>query len=116
MWPYLRGLLVAFDYAVNALLAGVPNETLSSRAHRMRAKRQPYWWWLAGMIDGLWRWQPNHSERAYRHERGSTLPMVQQAVVVIFSESDMQRHFDAAVDARDARSGDVQPIDPYRVD
>ena len=76
MWTYLRGLLVAFDYAVNALLAGVPNETLSSRAHRMRAKHQPYWWWIAGAIDWVFRGKPNHCERAYRHERSSSLPVI----------------------------------------
>jgi hypothetical protein len=73
---YLLGLLLAFDYAVNSLLAGLPNETLSSRAHRMRARRQPYWWWLAGVIDWVFRGHPGHCERAYKHERGTRLPVI----------------------------------------
>lgn len=68
---YLLGLLVAFDQFLNAVLRGAPDETLSSRAHRMRAKGQPYWGWTADAIDVLFFWQrnPGHCERAYLAER-----------------------------------------------
>lgn len=50
---FLRNVLVWLDCGINVLLAGSPYETLSSRAHRMREKGQPYWGWTAGMIDAL---------------------------------------------------------------
>ena len=55
---------------VNALLRGDPDETLSSRAYRMHLKGQPYWGWLANVIDALFFWQraPRHCERAYLSE------------------------------------------------
>ena len=46
MKRYALNLLIAIDQLVNAILRGDPDETLSSRAHRMRIKRTPGW--LAG--------------------------------------------------------------------
>jgi hypothetical protein len=69
MKTYLLNLLVAFDYAVNSLLAGLPYETLSSRAYRMQQKPQPYWRGLAACIDFIFFWQERHCSRAYRQER-----------------------------------------------
>lgn len=68
MKKYLLNLAIALDQMLNALFRGEPDETLSSRAHRMREKNQPYWGWIANMIDLLFFWQKNHCEWAYQQE------------------------------------------------
>lgn len=45
--------LLWIDRVVNVLLGGIYKETLSSRAHRMRVKRHPYWGWTADAIDWI---------------------------------------------------------------
>lgn len=69
-------LLVLIDCIVNWLLFGDITETMSARAHRMRMKPQPYWWWLAGAIDTIFFWQPEHCRTAYEQEQvpGGALP------------------------------------------
>ena len=47
---YIINTLIALDQLANAVLNGDPDETLSSRAHRMRAKGQPVWGWTARAI------------------------------------------------------------------
>lgn len=70
MKEYLLNLALAFDQLLNAVLRGDPDESLSSRAHRMRTKGQRYWGWTANAIDLLFFWQrnPGHCERAYHNE------------------------------------------------
>lgn len=51
---YARNIAISLDQLLNTILAGEPDETLSSRAHRMRVKGQRYWSWTAGAIDLLW--------------------------------------------------------------
>lgn len=63
VWPFL-----AVDCLANFLLGGSIKETLSSRAHRMRQKGQPYWGWAADAIDKLFFLQPNHCEKQYLRE------------------------------------------------
>lgn len=65
---YLLNLAIALDQLANVLLSGAPDETLSSRAHRMRAKGQPVWGWTAGVIDLLFFWQDGHCEGAFMRE------------------------------------------------
>lgn len=64
----LRQILIALDQLINALLGGCADETLSSRAHRMRVKGQPYWGWTANALDCLFFWQRSHCETAYLNE------------------------------------------------
>ena len=63
-------VLVAVDQLANAILGGMADETLSARAHRMRAKGQAVWGWTATAIDALFFWQrnPGHCERAHLAE------------------------------------------------
>jgi hypothetical protein len=63
-------ILIAIDRLINAILRGSADETLSARAHRMRLRQQPYWWWTADLIDTLFLFlgQMNHCERAHMHE------------------------------------------------
>lgn len=62
--------LIAFDQFLNTLIpGGWADETLSSRAHRMRLKEQKYWGWTANAIDKLFFWQNNHCEQAYLSEQ-----------------------------------------------
>lgn len=64
-------VMIALDQLANALLAGWPDETLSSRAYRcgeldLTPKRR---WVIARLvIDLIFFWQPNHCEQAYQSE------------------------------------------------
>ena len=69
MKAWLLNVAIAADQLVNAALAGAPDETLSSRAHRMRAKGHRWWGWTAGFIDALFFLDPGHCEKAYQSER-----------------------------------------------
>jgi hypothetical protein len=61
-------LLIGLDCLVNVLCGGTIHETLSSRAHRMRRKGQPYWGWTAAVIDKLFFFQTDHCRRQYELE------------------------------------------------
>lgn len=69
MKAYILNVAIALDQVANVLLAGAPDETLSSRAHRMRAKGHRWWGWTANAIDALLFFDPNHCARAYESER-----------------------------------------------
>lgn len=64
----LLNVAIAVDQLANALLAGQPDETLSSRAHRMRVKGHRWWGWTADAIDLLFFFDPHHCERAHLSE------------------------------------------------
>lgn len=61
-------ILISIDQLANAIAGGYADETLSSRAHRMRQKGQTYWRWAAGFIDMLFFWQEGHCEAAWHSE------------------------------------------------
>ena len=65
---YFVKSLMWLDRVVNVMLGGSYNETLSSRAHRMRMKRQPYWGWTADAIDWLFFWELDHCAAQWRRE------------------------------------------------
>lgn len=65
---YLLSVGIAIDQLINALIGGAPDETLSSRAHRMREKGQPVWGWTADAIDVLFWCQDGHCEQSYQSE------------------------------------------------
>lgn len=66
---YVLQIAIALDQLANALVpGGYADETLSSRAHRMRAKGQRFWGWTANAIDMLFFWQPGHCEKSWRQE------------------------------------------------
>ena len=50
------------------MLAGHPDETLSSRAWRAEQSGQRYWGWTRRAIDLLFFWQPGHCQAAYESE------------------------------------------------
>lgn len=64
----LMGALIFLDCVINVILGGSFHETLSSRAHGVRMRKQPYWWWVANVIDWLFWFQPNHCEMQYWRE------------------------------------------------
>lgn len=64
---YIRQVLIAIDQVGNALTGGWADETLSSRAYRLRY-RQPYRFWRA-FIDAIFFWQEDHCRKAYLQER-----------------------------------------------
>ena len=70
---YCKAVLIAIDQLVNAILAGWPDETLSSRAWRWEQDGVSAW--PRRMIDSLFFWEPNHCRESYRSEReGRQLP------------------------------------------
>ena len=61
-------ILIGIDQLANTIAGGYADETLSSRAHRMRQKGQNCWRWTAGFIDMLFFWQAGHCFAAYKRE------------------------------------------------
>lgn len=68
MKAYLFQVAVGVDRAINAALGGSADETLSSRAHRMREKGQPVWGWAADAIDAAFFWQHEHCRQSNEYE------------------------------------------------
>lgn len=69
MWAWLTQIAIAFDQQINTLIpGGWADETLSSRAYRIRVKGQKYWGWTANAIDMLFFWQDGHCEQSYKDE------------------------------------------------
>ena len=72
-YGYGKCVAIAVDQLFNALCNGWPDETLSSRAHRM--DRDGVRHWPRKLIDGIFFWQKEHCKRAYESERkGRQLP------------------------------------------
>ena len=65
---YLLNLAIAVDQLANTVLAGDPDETLSSRAWRAEQSGQRYWGWTRRAIDLLFFWQSGHCQAAYESE------------------------------------------------
>lgn len=61
---YFVNLLIGIDQAANSVLGGMPDETISSRCARGRARW--YWKWLAWALDKI---DPNHCADALRSEK-----------------------------------------------
>ena len=72
---YLLNIAIAIDQLANALLAGDPDETLSSRAHRMAVKGQSYWGWTERAINAMFFWQNQHCAWAYQFELNRKMTM-----------------------------------------
>lgn len=70
---YGKAVLIAADQLVNALLAGWPDETLSSRAYRWEQNGVRSW--PRRLIDRLFFWEQEHCYQSYISEReGRQLP------------------------------------------
>ena len=70
---YVKAVLIAVDQLVNAILAGFPDETLSSRAWRWEHDGVRVW--PRRVIDRLFFWEPNHCRESYQSEHeGRQLP------------------------------------------
>lgn len=70
---YGKAVLIAADQLVNAMLAGWPDETLSSRAYRWEQNGVRSW--PRRFIDRLFFWEENHCYQSYISEReGRQLP------------------------------------------
>lgn len=70
---YCKAVLIAVDQLVNALLAGFPDETMSSRAWRWEKDGARSW--PRRLIDRLFFWEDQHCFQSYQSEReGRQLP------------------------------------------
>ncbi|MDL2266753.1 pseudouridine synthase [Desulfovibrio sp. OttesenSCG-928-G15] len=65
--PRWKSVLIAFDQFVNALCAGWPDETISSRAWRWH--RNGTRTWPHKLIDTLFFWDPDHCRQSFLSER-----------------------------------------------
>lgn len=64
-------VLIAADQLANTLLAGTPDETLSSRAYRcgiLDSSPKKRWILAHTIINGLFFWQIGHCQQAYESE------------------------------------------------
>lgn len=66
MWKYLKQVLIAFDQLLNTLFKGYADETLSSRAYRLRVERGRVW--PERIIDTVLFFDDNHCEESYVSE------------------------------------------------
>jgi hypothetical protein len=65
-------ILIALDQLLNALCAGWPDETLSSRAYRcgfLDATPKKRWRLVLWAIDRAFFWQPEHCKASYESEQ-----------------------------------------------
>lgn len=70
---YAKKILIAADQLVNALCAGWPDETLSSRSFRW--EKDGVRAWPRRLIDRLFFWEEQHCFQSYQSEReGRQLP------------------------------------------
>lgn len=70
---YCKAMLIAVDQLVNAMLAGFPDETMSSRAWRW--EQDGVRAWPRRVIDWLFFWEEQHCQQSYISEReGRQLP------------------------------------------
>ena len=68
-----KKVLIAVDQLVNAMLAGWPDETMSSRAWRW--EQDGVRSWPRRLIDRIFFWEPNHCRESYVSEmEGRQLP------------------------------------------
>jgi hypothetical protein len=65
---YAMRVLISVDQAVNALVGGSPDETLSSRTYRraeLDEKPKLLWKGFHRLVNGLFFWEPNHCYESY---------------------------------------------------
>ncbi len=65
---WIINVLVAFDQFINALFGGWADETISSRAYRMKDTTRAWRIWHA-VINAVLFIQPDHCRIAYDYER-----------------------------------------------
>lgn len=66
---YLLYNLIALDQLLNTLLAGHPDETLSSRAYRAEQKDKIFGKFFRPLIDAVFFWQKQHCYKGYLAEK-----------------------------------------------
>ena len=59
-------VLIALDQLVNTFFGGMADETMSSRAHRLKIERGRKWASL--IINRMFFWQKDHCKAAYESE------------------------------------------------
>jgi len=67
---YVWNLLIALDQLVNTILAGYPDETVSSRAGTAAKKGRRWGCVLCGLLDRL---DPGHCDRSIERDEGEPL-------------------------------------------
>lgn len=68
MKQYIFNLLIGMDQALNVILAGEPDETLSARAYRADMDNKIFGRLFRPLIDLLFWFEPCHCLSAYKSE------------------------------------------------
>ena len=63
---YGKKLLIAVDQLINTICGGWPDETLSSRAWRLKTEGKKSW--PCELIDLIFFWEENHCYESYKSE------------------------------------------------
>lgn len=66
-WFYVWNILIAVDQLANVVLAGDPDDTISSRAGREKAKGKTVWCLLCKVLDLF---DKRHCDESVDHEEG----------------------------------------------
>lgn len=61
MGRYLINLLISIDQFINTIFGGKPDDTISSRAHKLYRIGKPL---LSRIIDSIFFWEKNHCEKS----------------------------------------------------
>lgn len=64
---YFKNILIAVTQLLNALLGGYPDESTSSRAHRLRRENLA-WDIVRRIVNLIFFWEANHCRQAYISE------------------------------------------------
>ena len=68
---YLKNILVSIDQLLNTILGGFPDETLSSRAYKLRILHREFW--ESNLINCLFFWQKDHCKENVEKDEGEKL-------------------------------------------
>lgn len=58
---YAKNILIGIDQLINTICGGNPDETISSRVGKRRDKKERF---FAGVIDGLFWWEKDHTKNS----------------------------------------------------
>jgi len=62
---YLKNILIAIDQFINTVLGGNPDETMSSRAYRLRSKGI---FWPSNIVNAIFPFAKDHCEESLEED------------------------------------------------
>jgi len=65
---YVKNILIGIDQLVNTILGGMPDETISAKAYRMRVEKNSFFWKNAEKVINFLFFDEKHCEDAANSE------------------------------------------------